>query len=143
MKAQLENMIYNMEFVDKGMKAVKKVDMVPDQKVADWRSLFSASLNQTLSYFPPQKENGKVVVSPPHEVLKRVRFFGKILWWLSLVVRFLTSTYSKNWLICYRVVKGRLLFVWLVQIFSLSSSLMLLLEIGFWNQVHGIFKINH
>ena len=47
--------------------------------------MFPASLNQTLSYFPPQKENGKVVVMPPHEVFAE----GEILWKNSVVAQFI------------------------------------------------------
>ena len=39
-----------------------------NQGAADWRGLFSASVDQVLQFYPPQKSNGKVFL--PQEVIE-------------------------------------------------------------------------
>ena len=94
MKSQPVSKVSCMELGDKGKEAViiNQVDMASDQKVADQRSLFSTSFDQTLSQFPPQKENGKVVVWPPQEVFKD----GEILWKNSMVAQFISKVLNFN-----------------------------------------------
>ena len=54
-------------------------------KVADWRSLFFASLDQFLCYFPPQNLNCKIVVSSPNDVFKK----GESQWKTFVVAQFI------------------------------------------------------
>ena len=49
----------------------------------DWRRLFSAAADQSLQFFPPQKSEGKVRVSPPTEILEE----GELLWRNAVVVQ--------------------------------------------------------
>ena len=52
--------------------------------MADWRKLFSAAKEQSLKFYPPQRANGKVIVSPPKEVFER----GESKWKNVVVVQF-------------------------------------------------------
>ena len=56
----------------------------PNQN-ADWRGLFAASSNQTLSFHPPQILDGDVVVSLPKEVIEK----EASQWGNSLVAQFI------------------------------------------------------
>ena len=40
------------------------------KRKADWQKLFSTSLNQSMEYFPPQIENGQVIVAPLEDIFK-------------------------------------------------------------------------
>ena len=63
----------------------EKAKGVRDVGVAstDWRKLFSAAADQSLQFFPPQKSEGKVLVSPPNEIFEE----GELLWRNALVVQ--------------------------------------------------------
>ena len=50
---------------------------------SDWRKLFPAAADQTLQFFPPQRSEGKVRVSPPAEILEE----GELLWRNAVVVQ--------------------------------------------------------
>ena len=56
-----------------------------DRTVTSWRSLFTASSDQSMNYFPPQQLNGKMVVSPPKEVFEE----GEELWKNAVVAQFI------------------------------------------------------
>ena len=61
----------SMGLKDKDVEVVtKKVDAVELGQKANWRSLFAVTSDQSMSYFPPQKLDGKVVVSPPKDVFE-------------------------------------------------------------------------
>ena len=44
--------------------------------VNDWRKLFSASVDQTLSFFPPKSSGSNVLISPPADVYEE----GELQW---------------------------------------------------------------
>ena len=46
--------------------------------MADWRKLFSASTDQSLHFYPPQKLDNKVVVSSPSEVFEKESVNGRM-----------------------------------------------------------------
>ena len=52
------------------MKNAESVEGASGQKAVDWRSLFSASTDQTLRFYPPQRLKDKVIVAPPKEVIE-------------------------------------------------------------------------
>ena len=63
----------NKEIVDIVVEIVaekSEEELASGKKMADWRSLFALSTEQAMSYFSPQKLNGKVVVSPPKDVFE-------------------------------------------------------------------------
>ena len=49
----------------------------------DWRKLFTAAADQTLSFYPPKKSEGKLVV--PSEVFEE----GELQWRNAVVVQFI------------------------------------------------------
>ena len=64
-------------------KPTEKVDV--ERKPSDWRSLFSAHSDQSLSYFPPQQSNGRTVISPTKDVFEE----GENLWQNAVVAQFI------------------------------------------------------
>ena len=55
-----------------------------DSSSADWRSLFAASEDQTLRFFPPQSSDGKVRIAPLEEVFEE----GEKVWKNAIVAQF-------------------------------------------------------
>ena len=51
----------------------------------DWRKLFNASSDQTMSFFPPEVANGRIVVSPPAEIFEE----GELCWRNAVVAQFI------------------------------------------------------
>ena len=47
-----------------------KVENKGEVATSDWRKLFSAATDQTLQFFPPQRSDGKIWVSPLVEILE-------------------------------------------------------------------------
>ena len=41
------------------------------KRKADWQKLFSTSFNQSMEYFPPQIENGQVIVAPLEDIFEK------------------------------------------------------------------------
>ncbi|XVE56051.1 hypothetical protein DITRI_Ditri03aG0205900 [Diplodiscus trichospermus] len=41
-----------------------------EERVTDWRNLFSPAPNQTLHFFPPEIFDGKPIVSPPSDIFE-------------------------------------------------------------------------
>ena len=52
--------------------------------ITDWRKLFQATSDQTLSFFPPKNSNGKLIISPSLEVIEE----GELQWRHAVVVQF-------------------------------------------------------
>ena len=72
---------------NKGLESEGKEDKgTTSRKVTTWHSLFSASFNQSLNYFPPQDVNGEIVVTPPNDFLKKVSRYGSIQLLLNSLV---------------------------------------------------------
>ena len=61
----------------------KQIELT-DSPPADWRSLFTASEDQTLRFFPPQSSDGKVRITPPKEVFEE----GEKVWKNAIVAQF-------------------------------------------------------
>ena len=63
--------IEGMNFDDRENEAIITVsDDVDTKEVADWRKLFSASIDQSLKFFPPQMINGQLIVEPPEDIFE-------------------------------------------------------------------------
>ena len=67
------------------MKNAESVEGASGQKAADWRSLFSASTDQTLRFYPPQRLKDKVIVATPKEVIEE----GEAQWKNTVVAQFI------------------------------------------------------
>ena len=67
------------------MKNAESVEGASGQKAVDWRSLFSASTDQTLRFYPPQRLKDKVIVAPPKEVIEE----GEAQWKNTVVAQFI------------------------------------------------------
>ncbi|XVE63418.1 hypothetical protein DITRI_Ditri07aG0019100 [Diplodiscus trichospermus] len=52
--------------------------------VADWRILFSVAADQTLTFFPPQIDNGKTFIAPSKEIYEE----GEQYWRNAIVAQF-------------------------------------------------------
>ena len=64
-------------------KEIMTSKMASGNKVADLRSLFSTSTDQSLRFFPPQRSKGKMSVVPPKEVFKE----GEVEWRNAVVAQ--------------------------------------------------------
>ena len=71
--------------VEKGKEKVSiSKGELGEAPVTNWRKLFQAASDQTLSFFPPKTSNGKLIISPPVEVIEE----GELLWRNAVVVQF-------------------------------------------------------